>query len=492
MNLQSQLIVDKFLRRCCKNFTARDVSKISSEFGGGFKISVKEAQEYLDSNPLVFTLENGRYITRAGVFTGELFSIRPSAKEFDQKILIPGSRCIPFVDSEIVSSTLNFYDENGRKLKKKTAVFDSDHAIDMFILYGEEYAPQYIAADPANKDLDMVKREFELPNTVNLTGIDISPFIEKEGMQKGDRFLCCVTDWDCGDIKMTVVHDGSNVFNRGLEGRLRLEWYQELENALKVSFNTDGPCACIEDQLANVFCRNLEELCVPVCGSVEEYLNQFAQDVSIEAFGVESRLWNKGKSVPAVGIWNEADIDRIGSKQDLKNKDFLWFSVPPEIMDQYIFNMHYRRTVDFDSLVKDIFPEDYSFQEGERENVLLKLKERNAIISGRYNWFADQGVGEVREKALALFSKVNALVFAVDSSSDSMSKFPQQELVVLTQLYSHVVRILQSVSMGEHIEEDKSALLLSLEGMEWNFEDICDILRDAVQSQKANRFKIVK
>ena len=121
MNLQTQLIIDKFLRRCCKNFTARDVSRLTAEFGGEFKISSKEAQEYLESSPLVFCLENGRYITRAGVFTGELFSIKPTAKEFDQRILIPGSRCIPFVDSEIVSSTLNFYDEDNKKLKKKTA-----------------------------------------------------------------------------------------------------------------------------------------------------------------------------------------------------------------------------------------------------------------------------------------------------------------------------------------------------------------------------------
>ena len=54
MNLQTQLIIDKFLRRCCKNFTARDVSRLTAEFGGEFKISSKEAQEYLESSPLFF------------------------------------------------------------------------------------------------------------------------------------------------------------------------------------------------------------------------------------------------------------------------------------------------------------------------------------------------------------------------------------------------------------------------------------------------------
>ncbi|MBP5747692.1 MAG: hypothetical protein J6W63_04925, partial [Treponema sp.] len=105
---------------------------------------------------------------------------------------------------------------------------------------------------------------------------------------------------------------------------------------------------------------------------------------------------------------------------------------------------------------------------------------------------ADQDCGEVRAKALGLFSKVNELVFSIDSSSDSMGKFPQQERVVLTQLYSHLVRILHSVAENDHVEEDRAALLLSLEGMEWNFEDICDVLREAVLSQKTNRFKIVR
>ena len=45
---------------------------------------------------------------------------------------------------------------------------------------------------------------------------------------------------------------------------------------------------------------------------------------------------------------------------------------------------------------------------------------------------------------------------------------------------------------NDHVEEDRAALLLSLEGMEWNFEDICDGLREAVLSQKTNRFKIVR
>ena len=489
MDFQIQMMIDKFLRRCCEKFSAKAMTKFFSQLG--VRIPVREAESYLLQNPLVFPLENNLFVTRAGVFTGELFSIKPSPSEFEQKVLVPGSRCIPFVDGELLSSDLTFLDSKGNKLQHKVGTFDSDAAIDMYIVYGEEYAPQYIASDPANSSLNMVQREFELPNTVKLTGIDISPFIE-EGMQKGDRFLCTVADWDSGVIKISAVHDGENIFNMGQEGSLRLKWYKTLEEGLLESFNSDGPCSSMEEQLSNLFCRKLDELCIPLCGSIEEYLNQYARNVAIEQFGVESRLWKKGESVPAVGLWNKNEIDELGKKRGQPNKDYLSFSIPSPILEQYIINMHFERDIDFNKLIENIYPQNYSFQKGEKEYIMLKLKEKDVIVSKEYNWFADQTCGIVRKKALELFTRINEMVFTIDSSSTSMAKFPQQELVTLTQLYTHIVRILQSVSENDHIEEDKDALLLSLDGMEWNFEDIEESLKSAVEEQQLSKFKIIK
>ena len=135
MGVQAENFADQFLRTYCNVFTARELEKYCAH--AGIRVSSQEVTEYLETSPLVFRLERGRYLTKAGAFTGELFSIKPTVQEFDQRILIPGDRCLPFVDSEMASSALSFC-TNERRLPIKTGEFDADSAIDMFMLFGED------------------------------------------------------------------------------------------------------------------------------------------------------------------------------------------------------------------------------------------------------------------------------------------------------------------------------------------------------------------
>ena len=453
----------------------------------GVKLSPREAKTVLLESSYVFCLQDGSFITRAGAFTGEVFSIKPTPQEFSQKLFVPGSRCIPFVDSEMVSSSLTF-SVDGFSLPTKVGVFDSDLAIDLFILYGEEYAPQYIASDPANSRDELLENDFELPLNVSLTGIDISYLIEECGMKLGDRILCTVDDWDAGALSVMVLHDGENVFNRGLDGSLRLKWYKKLNDSLLDIFKRLGPCSTMEEQLASAFFENIEDLCVPTCGSIEEYLNWYAKDVGIQHFGVETRLWYKGREVPAVGEWNASILESYNTSLEINGSVF--FTIPPEILDLYILDMYFHRKNSLEDLIQTMYPEDYVFHKDEKNAILLQLKLRSEILKRNYNWFRDQVRGPVRERALELFSRVAALVFKVDCSNGNVEKFPQQELVILTQLYSHLLRMLESIADDPSVENEASAMLMSLEGMEWNFEDIQPNLLAALEEQYLNRFKI--
>ncbi len=482
MNFKTQKLTDHFLRTFLDRFTVRDLYRFFSKIG--VKASLRECTDYLESCPWVFPLENGTYITKAGAFTDELFSIRPTPQEYDQGLFVPGSRCMPFVDGEMLSSALQFYVDN-ELLPRKVGVFDSDKAIDFFILYGEEYAPQYIASDPANAAMDMVSRDFELPNKISLSGIDLTPLIEKYGFRKGDRLVCKVRDWNMGIIDVVVMKDGDNQFDRGLEGCARLDWYDNLECALLESFDRMGPCGTMEEQIANVFFENMSVLCGPSCGSVEEYINRYADRVGIEHFGVETRFWFKGQNVPAVGKWNVNLVDSVVGGIGLG------FLITPEIIDQYILDMNYLREKDLKKLVENIYPADYVFHKDEKSCIMMELRERDELISQSYNWFADQTKGLVRNQALELFSRVNSLVYRIDvSAGNSIKDFPQQELVILTQLFGHLYKILQSLEDDPTIEDDSDAVLLSLDGMKWNFEDIRGVLEAAVEEHLCNRFKV--
>lgn len=98
----------------------------------------------------------------------------------------------------------------------------------------------------------------------------------------------------------------------------------------------------------------------------------------------------------------------------------------------------------------------------------------------------------MRGDALRLYQQVCSLVYDVETSTANFDKFPQNELVILSQLFGHINRILESIdSNPDAAIEDKGTLSLSLEGMTYNFEDIEDALRSVIESEKRNSITIV-
>lgn len=491
MGLSKTDLTEKFLRTYSKPFTAKEMKKVMNALG--ISASVEDAEELLYSNPNVLELEGGVFLTRSGAFTGEIFSIVPTAAEAGQGVFVPGDRCMPFVESDRITSTLRFY-VNGKKVPSRTGVFDSDDAIDMFMLYGEEYAPQYIAADPANAGLDMVEREFELPNSVRLTGLDLEYLSRKHGYRKGDRILCCVSDWDAGKINMMILHSDETKFDKGEVGEKRLEWFSLLEKKFLESFDAKGPLGSIEEQLVNVFFENRGSLCVPYCGSTEELLLRHSKKIAFQQYGVETRIWKKGEDVPAFGTWNNTLID---SNQELKSSgsfaEYALESVPDFAYDQLVLNFLYEKKSGLISYVSDfICRGDFLLDDDAQKRLAMKLKERYSILKKEYNWFADQVLGAVRKRALELYGNIAALVRKIDFSGDSVLNFPSQEVVVLAQLHSHALRMIETVASDPSAEESAEALLLSIDGMEWNFEDISGILEDALAKEKRSQFKVIK
>ena len=491
MGFSREELAEKFLRTYVKPFTAKDMRKVLNTLG--FSASLEDAVDFLCSSPNVLELEDGRFVTHAGAFTGEIFSIVPTAAEADQGVFVPGDRCMPFVETDRISSTLRFY-VKGKKVPYKVGVFDSDDAIDMFMLYGEEYAPQYIASDPANKDLDLVSRDFELSNTVKLTGLDLDYLAEKYGYKKGDRILCCVTDWNAGKLNMMILHSDETRFDKGEIGEKRIEWFSELEKRLLECFEKRGPMTSIEEQLVTVFFENRRTLCVPYCGSMEEFLFKHTNKISFEHYGVETRLWRKGEEVPAFGKWNSTlALLNNELKKNVTFAEYTLNSIPEFVYDQIVLDALYQKKTDYVKYALDfICRDDFSLDDIQIQKIILSLKERYAILQKDYNWFADQTLGAVRKKTLELYGNVSSLVRKIDFLGELILNFPSQEVVVLAQLHGHILRMLETIASDPTAEETADALLLSLDGMEWNFEDIKGILESSLAKEKQSQFKVIK
>ena len=74
-----------------------------------------------------------------------------------------------------------------------------------------------------------------------------------------------------------------------------------------------------------------------------------------------------------------------------------------------------------------------------------------------------------------------------------LEDFPQQPLVILTQLSTHIQYMLEGLLHDQSLkDEDVRTMAVSLEGMEYNFEEVSAELKDALSKCYKNRFSVVK
>lgn len=482
------LLLKKFFRCYEMPFTEKEIKALLNSLG--ISATIKEVREFLRSEPNVLELDNGKFLTRSAAFTGELFSFLPAKKEFDQGVFVVGDRFMPFIDPEIVSSSCSLY-INGRKIPRKTGTFDREFALELFKLYGDEFAAQYVASDAAN-DFNLSDNDFELPPTVKLSGFDLNFLKQGFGYNKGDRILCCVTDWDSCKLNLMVIHENEKSFKKGENVEKRFEWYNKVEEFFTESLKKFGPLGSIEDQLVSLFFDRREELCVPYCGSIEEFLNK-SKKIDFEPFGVETRIWFKDEYVPALGEWNKKDIAKVKDNSSVLDfDDFYLLDFPDYVLEQYIYDALFDKAKSVPvSVIKNIKHDEFVFSDEVESRLYVEISECYDEIKNEYNWFADQKVGPVRKSALDLFFNVSVLVRKIDYYNTNLENFSQQELVILSQLYNHIQQMLQAINFDPAIDDIIDDYEASLEGMEWSFEQIKPVILDCLEKDKKKSFKLV-
>ena len=487
MNSSAELLIKKFFRTYPDVFTPKEFLKFLNHLG--IEATIAETRDFLETAENVFYLDENHFQTRAGVFGGRYFSFKPTRKEIDKGVFIPGHRCMPFVDPEFLSCGLDFI-YKGKKLELKPVVFDNDFVLDLFSLYGEEFSVQYIAADPVNRDkMHLAEMDFMLPNDVEVTGISIEPLL-KDGFTAGDRILCRLLDWDEGKIEIKIDKHVENPFQMTAEDEARNKWYENLELYFLDSIDFLGPRNSIEEQLAYFFFTGADIFCNKDCGSIEEFLAR-SKKIGIECFGVESRIWRKGEDVPAIGQWSSSLIDE--SFQKIKKGYQPLIPLRETVSTSFLKDMLYNSNTDFNSLMKKMYPMQQYYTKEQVNSMLLHLKSRHDILSQDYNRFADSEIADIRHTALELYAFVNELVCLIDIEGTDLKAYPQQPLVILSQIYGHVTHLLEMMNDDtDSVVEEMDEIALSLEGMRCNFECVNEELRLALEKESKSGFKVRK
>ena len=485
MDIKESVIIEDFFLTYQDVFTVEDFCRLMK--AEGIKMSRDDARMVLSSSDMVFSLVNENFITRAGVFTGRWFSFKPSAEEIQKGYIILGHRCIPFVNPDVAPDEIKVTD--GKTIIAPKAVnFSMNQALDTFALFGEGYVLPYVFNDHSNKTTPLSSVQYGMPSDIDLTAWPISKLNGGKKLKIGDRILGRVVDWGANIVELSVLP--ANASNELTTADLdREEWYSNFEKGLINGFETSGPVASIEQQLAFLFLENQQELCIKNCGSAEEFLKH-TKKIGFSPYGVESRIWYANTPVPYIGNWNKES-----SAESLFTNMTMIFS--PQIIDAYLKNYIFAEreknsTKSLDNLVDEIFPPTLKMTLQERKLVLLNIEKRRDILNKVYNQFVDYKLAPIRQRVLDLFSQVSYLLCAIGCSGLSLQDFPQQELVILVQLFSHIARIVEEME-SDYLREvfPFEDVELSLDGMEETFEEVGDILHNSLDAITYNSIKIV-
>ena len=492
MDFQTNNIIEEYLTQQLDVFTVDEFYRYLKSHGA--KVTKADAKEILQVSEYAFSLVNNEFVTKAGVFTGRWFSFKPSREEIEKGSIIIGHRCIPFVNPELPPDSITVISE-GNEVESKAGVFSMNLAMDTFALYGEGYILPYIFNDKNNKELGLSSVQYSMPQEITLTCWSLDKICGGTSFKYGDRILCRVISWSDCVVEMKSQKNENDVsqFVISDEAVLREEWYSHFENGLLESFDRHGPASSIEEQLSYLFLENQEQLCVRCCGSTEEFLAHTTK-IGFEPYGVETRIWRKGEQVPYTGKWNGLGIDRGILLSDMA------LTLTPRVIDAILEDRIYDKSrgkkdisEDFEEVIQKIFPNMAMISPAERRLVLLNIEKRNDILEKMYNQFSDYPIAQIRKRVLALFTRVSELFCEIGGSGIAAENFPQQELVILSQLYSHVVRLLEEVEnvyMRPQFPVDDVSL--SLEGMEETFDEISGTLFSALENNRFKGFEIVK
>ena len=456
------------------------------------KISKAEAKEILQISEYVFFFFFNEFVTKAGVFTGRWFSFKPSREEVEKGCIIIGHRCMPFINPELPPDSIEIM-SYGETIESTSNLFSMNLAMDTFALYGEGYILPYIFNDKNNTSLPLSSVQYSMPQEICLTCWPLNFINGAENFKYGDRILCRVLSWGDGVVEMVAQPSVLSDFVISDAAVQREEWYTHFENGLLDSFDRHGPASSIEEQLSFLFLENQEDLCIRNCGSVEEFLSHTTK-IGFEPYGVETRIWRKGEQVPYTGKWNGLGLERGMLLTDMA------LTLTPRVIDAILEDRIYdckrgkkKAPEDFEDVIKKIFPNMGMISSSERRLVLLNIEKRNDILEKAYNQFSDYPIAQTRKRILSLFTRVSELFCAIGGSGVAAETFPQQELVILSQLYSHVVRLLEEVEnvyMRPQFPTDDVSL--SLEGMEETFDEISGTLFFSLECNRSKGFEIVK
>ena len=439
----------------------------------------------INSRNLAFPLGKSRWMSRRGFFEPLSFVISPSRLELLNGILIPGHRCVPFANAGLLPQEYTFY-WKGVAVPATTSEGPPEEFYPFYAVFGEEYAPQYVARDNEANEAAFNSDPYDDPPEVSVKTLDMRNIYREAAFVPGDRFAVKTLDWKKGTFELKKI--GKDEWSAA---ELQA-WVDAAEEGFTLSFANAGPASCTEEQIAYAYWLappRMREL--PAC-SLEEFLYKKTEKVETSAYGIETRFWYAGREIPdlkglegAIAAPDQTPFEQLLRKSKIPISEF--------VVQSYIRDALFREEPDASAIMERLAPSNTELDLRDRKLLSLYVEDVFGEFSDYYSLFADKAMGAIRSRVAELHTAVINLAARLGKGDIDTSWLPRHTFIILSQIQSHTAYVMEDLNVDQSPPEaELDAMESSLESMLETYEDIKEMIDGALDSWRRNKLTVIR
>ena len=444
-----------------------------------------EVKELLDFRKLAFSLGNRQWISRRGCFEPIPFVISPTRLELLNGILIPGHRCVPFANPVILPQEYTFL-WKGSEIPLTTTEGEPEEFYLFYSIFGEEYAPQYVARENPENETAFNSDPYEDPGEVSIHTLDMRSIYRETSFVPGDRFVVHSLDWKKGIFSMERVEakawDPSDLYS----------WFEAAEGGFEDSFSLLGPGSSTEEQIAFAYWYGGKRMREIPAYSLEEFLYEKTERIETAPFGIETRFWYTGREIPDFKSLDGTQYrpDRTGVETFLAEKKI---PISELGLRSYILDFLFRGEIDLSPLIDRIIPPAIKISPEERQCLENYIEEELPELQVDYSPFTDKTIGPIRQRVGELHTAVIELVARLENEKIDPSWLPTHTYIILSQIQSHAAGVMEDMDPYDSPSDTElEAIDNSLDSMIETYEEIKNLIDESLANFRRNRFSLVK
>ncbi|MDR1107746.1 MAG: hypothetical protein LBL19_01800, partial [Spirochaetaceae bacterium] len=424
-----------------------------------------ELSSLLDSRKLAFHLDSRRWVSRRGCFESVPFVINPSKMELLNGILIPGHRCVPFANPSLLPQDYSFYWKD-QIIPVTTTEGPPEEFYPYYSLFGEEYAPQYVARDNPENEAAFNSDLYEDPPEVSIRTLDMRNLYREIAFVPGDHLVVRTRDWKEGSF------DLEKAAKEAWPRSEIYDWIEAAEGGFEDAFEFLGPGSSTEEQLAYAYWyggKRMRE--IPAC-SLEDFIYEETDRLETVPYGIETRFWYAGKEIPDISYITGSQLppDQTVVENILFHRQI---PVSEYVIQSYVRDALFRREKDSSAVLDRLVPPTARLDEREGRLLDSYLADTFEEFKLSYTFFTDQAMGPIRQRVGELHTAVIDLYIRLKKSGVEAPALPTHTYIVLSQIQNHAAAGLEDLDTDESPPPDELETIdSSLDSMIDTYEEI--------------------